>query len=211
MGNDDLVKGLIRSGLIRSEAVKIAFSSVDRRHFVTREQQRDAYRDTPLPTMDGQTISAPHMVAIMVEELQVKKGMKVLEIGTGSGYHAAVVSRIVGDRGKVVSIERLRTLVEWGRDNLRSAGIDNVMVVEGDGSIGYPDEAPYDRIYYTAGSPEVPDIVRGQLARDGMILGVVGPARGPQRLVRYTRKGDGWEERTLTYCIFVPLIGELGY
>ncbi|MDG6225631.1 MAG: protein-L-isoaspartate(D-aspartate) O-methyltransferase [Candidatus Thermoplasmatota archaeon] len=211
MGNDDLVKGLIRSGLIRSDAVKMAFSSVDRRYFVPPEQKKDAYLDTPLPTMDGQTISAPHMVAIMAEELRVESGMKVLEIGTGSGYHAAIVSRIVGPEGRVVSVERVPSLVEWGRANLRRAGIENVMVIKGDGSKGYHLEAPYDRIYYTAGSPDVPETVRGQLNEDGIILGVVGPARGTQRLVRYTKKGGRWEERTLTYCVFVPLIGELGY
>lgn len=211
MDNDDLVKGLIRSGLIRSDAVKMAFSSIDRRYFVPPEQKRDAYLDTPLPTMDGQTISAPHMVAIMAEETRAEPGMKVLEIGAGSGYHAAVISRVVGPEGRVVSVERVPSLVRWGRDNLRRAGIENVMIVEGDGSKGYPPEAPYDRIYYTAGSPDVPDIVKGQLSEDGIILGVVGPARGTQRLVRYTRKSDGWEERTLTYCVFVPLIGELGY
>ena len=211
MRNEDLVKHLEREGLIRSPAVKRAFLSVDRKYFVLGSAGNMAYSDTPLPTMSGQTISAPHMVAIMAEELNAGPGMKVLEIGGGSGYHAAVVSRIVSPGGKVISIERVPELTKWGKDNLMRAGIENVEMIEGDGSIGHAPKAPYDRIYYTAGAPDVPDVVREQLKDGGVVLGVIGPPYGAQRLIRYTKKGDAWKEEKLTHCIFVPLIGERGY
>lgn len=211
MSNSDLVKHLEREDLIRTPEVKQAFLSVDRKYFVTSLSGVMAYADTPLPTMNGQTISAPHMVAIMAEELRARPGMKVLEIGGGSGYHAAIVSRLVSPGGKVISIEVLPDLAEWGRNNLKMAEIDNVEMVLGDGSIGHAKEAPYDRIYYTAGAPDVPNVVRDQLKDGGIILGVVGPAYGTQRLIRYTKKGDKWQEEKMTYVIFVPLIGEKGY
>jgi protein-L-isoaspartate(D-aspartate) O-methyltransferase len=184
---------------------------VDRKYFVTSSSGVMAYEDTPLPTMNGQTISAPHMVAIMAEELRAGPGMNVLEIGGGSGYHAAIVSRLISPGGKVISIEVVPDLAGWGRENLKRAGIDNVEMILGDGSIGYAKGSQYDRIYYTAGAPEVPKMVRDQLKDGGIILGVVGPPYGTQRLIRYTKKGDRWEEEKMTHVIFVPLIGEKGY
>ena len=211
MSNEDLVQRLVNEGLIRATAVRRAFLSVDRRSFVMDQNASEAYIDSPLATMSGQTISAPHMVAIMVSELRLGMGMKVLEIGGGSGYHAAVVSRLIGPKGFVISIERVPELARWGKENLMRAGIDNVHLIEGDGSIGFPPQAPYDRIYYTAGAPDVPQVVRDQLKDGGIILGVIGPPNGAQRLVRLTKKGSGWKEEMLTHCIFVPLIGEKGY
>jgi protein-L-isoaspartate(D-aspartate) O-methyltransferase len=211
MNNDDLVRSLKLEGLIKTEAVNRAFLSVDRKYFVTDEMQYEAYVDMPLPTVENQTISAPHMVAIMAEELDARPGMKVLEIGGGSGYHAAIVSRLVAPKGKVVSVEIVESLAIWGKENLKRAGIDNVEMIHGDGSKGYEPEAPYDRIYYTAGAPSVPDMVKDQLKDGGLILGVVGPPYQTQRLVRLRKNGDKWEEKKLTYCVFVPLTGELGY
>jgi len=209
--NGELVEQLVRDGEIRTERVRQAFLSVDRAHFVPGREPREAYSDNPLPTFDGQTISAPHMVAIMAEELFAEEGMKVLEIGGGSGYHAAVIGRLVGPTGSVVSVERISRLSQWGKENLLRAGVDNVTMVIGDGSKGYPKGAPYDRIYYTCAAPDVPEVVIGQLREGGIILAVVGPAYGTQRLVRLTKRMGGMAEEKLTYCVFVPLIGEHGY
>ncbi|MFO8051547.1 MAG: protein-L-isoaspartate O-methyltransferase, partial [Thermoplasmatota archaeon] len=139
------------------------------------------------------------------------EGMRIMEIGIGSGYHAAVTSRLVGDDGWVYTVERIGKLVMKARRNLSEAGIQNVTVVEGDGSIGIPQEAPYDRIYYTCAAPDVPDIIKNQVKDGGMILAPVGPKQGTQRLMRLTREDDIFEEERLTYCMFVPLVGEKGY
>ena len=206
-----LVNELYSRGDIRSQGVRSAMLSVPREHFVPALLKRESYLDRPLPIGKGQTISAPHMVAIMADEMDAGPGQKVLEIGTGSGYHAAVVSRLIVPGGHVYTVERLGSLVRSSRENLSRAGIDNVTVVEGDGSIGFPDSAPYDRIYYTCAAPDVPSTVLEQLAEGGLILAVVGPKSGVQRLVRLRKKGGRMIEERLTHCVFVPLIGELGY
>ncbi|MGA1848939.1 MAG: protein-L-isoaspartate O-methyltransferase, partial [Thermoplasmatota archaeon] len=159
----------------------------------------------------GQTISAPHMVAIMAEALLCRRGHKVLEIGSGSGYHAAVVSRLVGEEGHVFSMERVPDLAGFARRNIDEAGISNVTIIEGDGSVGHPEQAPYDRIYYTCAAPKIPGQVMDQLSESGILLGVVGPNGGIQRLIRYRKEKGTLREERMTHCVFVPLIGELGY
>jgi len=207
-----LADHLLKQGEIRTEKVYSAFTTVERDLFVPSPLKGQAYMDRPLPIGKNQTISAPHMVAIMSEELELQEGMKVLEIGGGSGYHAAIVGRLIGATGKVFSIERIDTLADRARRSLIEAGIDNVEMVTGDGSVGYQKEAPYDRIYYTCAAPNLPDIVKDQLKDDGMILCVEGEPYSTQRLVRYRKNLKGkWEIETLTYCIFVPLIGEKGH
>jgi len=209
--NDDLVRNLMAEGIIRSRGVEAAMLSVDRSYFVPGKLRRESYFDHPLQIGEGQTISAPHMVAIMAEELLVHRGQRVLEIGGGSGYHAAVISSMVGPAGHVFTVERIPSLVRWGRENIKRSGIGNVTFIEGDGSVGYPDEAPYDRIYYTCAAPNVPKAVMDQLVDRGILLGVIGPKHGVQRLTRFTRSGDRIEKEGLTRCVFVPLIGEEGY
>jgi protein-L-isoaspartate(D-aspartate) O-methyltransferase len=209
--NEDLIRNLIEEGIIRSKDVESAMMSVDRSYFVPGRSRKEAYFDHPLQIGGGQTISAPHMVAIMAEELMVRKGLRVLEIGGGSGYHAAVIAKMVGSEGHVYTIERIPSLVKWGRENLVKAGIDNVTFIEGDGSTGYGEGSPYDRIYYTCAAPKVPDVVFDQLLDGGMVLGVIGPKHGVQRLMRYRKVGDMIEKEALTRCVFVPLIGEMGY
>ncbi len=209
--NDGLVNYLREEGVVRSRTVENAMRAVDRIHFVPERLSDDAYGDHPLQIGWGQTISAPHMVAIMVEELKANKGHKVLEIGTGSGYHAAVVANLVGAKGHVCSIEVVPELASIARENLERSGTGNVTVIEGDGSVGLPDKAPFDRIYYTCAAPSVPRLVLDQLGGDGIALGVVGPKYSTQRLIRFTRTGDTFKEEPLTYCIFVPLVGRLGH
>ncbi|MGA1820175.1 MAG: protein-L-isoaspartate O-methyltransferase family protein, partial [Thermoplasmatota archaeon] len=143
--------------------------------------------------------------------LDARPGQKVLEIGTGSGYHAAVVSRLILPGGRVYSVERVGPLVKFAQNNLEKAGIDNVTVVEGDGSVGLPEHAPFDRIYYTCAAPDVPEKVVDQLVEGGSILAVIGPKSGVQRLVLMRKTAGRLESENLTHCVFVPLIGELGY
>ena len=209
-GNDNLVEYLRRNGFIVSEQVYMAFKAVDRALFVPEDRMDEAYLDTPLPIGHMQTISAPSMVAIMVEALMLEPGMKVLEVGAGSGYHAAIVAQIVKP-GMVYTVERIPELAEMARRNLKKAGMDNVIVVEGDGSVGLPEHAPYDRIYMTAASPRLPKHLLPQVKDGGIILAPVGRSRWGQDLIRLTRIGDDYREENLGGCIFVPLKGKMGF
>jgi len=203
-----LVASLLRGGDIRSDAVREAFLRVPREEFVRPEDRRDAYADTPLPIGEGQTISAPSMIAIMLEEAALRPGERVLEIGTGSGYHAALLACLVGAE-RVVTIERMPALAAWGRLNLERTGFGRVTVVTGDGSLGFPERAPYDAILATAGAPRLPPAWREQLAASGRILAPVGDSRYAQVLLIARRRADGTlDVRKGTPCAFVPLIGE---
>jgi len=203
-----MVAALLRSRDIRTDAVREAFLRVPREEFVRPEDRRDAYSDTPLPIGEGQTISAPSMIAIMLEEASLRRGERVLEIGTGSGYHAALLACLVGPEN-VVSIERVPELAAWGRLNLDRTGFRAVTVVTGDGSLGFPERAPYDGILATAGAPRLPPAWAGQLAVGGRILAPVGDSRYSQVLLVARRRADGTlEVRRGTPCAFVPLIGE---
>ncbi len=201
--NDDMVEYLNRKHLIRSDAVKRAFLQVDRGHFV---EGKECYLDTPLPIGFGQTISAPHMVAIMTEELDLRKGMKVLEIGAGSGYQAAVIATLV-DPAKVFTVERVPELVDRANRALERAGVKNVEVLEGDGSNGLPKEAPFDRIIATCAAPDVPQPLIDQLGEEGMLLVPVG-GRGYQELIEITRIGGKVVRRKHGGCVFVPMLGK---
>ncbi len=184
-----------------------AFRSVPREGFVRPEDTNDAYADIPLPIGWGQTISAPSMISIMLQEARLNPGERVLEIGTGSGYHAALLAHIVGPRN-VVSIERHSELAEWGQSNLRRAGFAEVTVVVGDGSLGHLRAAPYDCILATAGAPRIPDAWPGQLAPQGRIVAPIGSSRQGQVLVIASRRTDGTlDVRESTPCAFVPLVG----
>lgn len=212
-----VVEELVRYGVIKSEKVKRALLSVPRELFVPENLRAYAYVDTPLPIGYGQTISAIHMVAIMTEALDLEPGMKVLEVGTGSGYQAAVIAEIVAKqdptkRGLVISIERIPELAEFATRNLERAGYSQfVRVVVGDGTKGYPGEAPYDRILVTAGAPRVPQPLLEQLKAPGKLVIPVGD-RYVQRLLALEKKesGEVVEEWGIE-CVFVPLIGEYGW
>ena len=204
-----LVERLKRYGYIRSKEVEDAMLSIRREDFVPPDVRRYAYDDTPLEIGFGQTISAPHMVAMMCEELELKKGLKILEIGAGSGYHAAVISKIIGEEGKVYSIERIAELAEFARKNLEKAGIKNVEVIEGDGSLGLPEYAPYDRILVTCSAPDIPEPLIEQLKEGGIILIPVG--RTFSVLIKGIKKGKRLEKKEICGCAFVPLIGKYGF
>ena len=186
-----------------------AMGRVPRELFVPESIRYMAYEDHPLPIGEGQTISAPHMVAIMCDVLDLREGMRVLDVGTGSGYHAAVMADLVGPEGHVYSIERVPELVVYSRRNLREAGIENVTVVEGDGSGGLPDHAPYDRINVAATAPEVPEPLKEQLRVGGKLVIPVGSCY--QELVLVIRTEEGFELEHHGGVVFVPLIGDHGF
>ena len=212
-----LVEMLKRDGIIRSKKVERALLNVPRELFVPENYRDLAYADTPLPIGKGQTISAPHMVALMTELLNLDEGMKVLEIGTGSGYQAAVIAEIVAPKnskklGKVITIERIPELAEFAKRNLERAGyIDRVKVVVGDGTLGYPKEAPYDRIIVTAAAPDIPKPLLEQLKPGGRMVIPVG-----NKYLQYLYIVDKTPSGKIiinkdTPCVFVPLIGKYGW
>ena len=169
-----------------------------------------AYYDAPAPIGGGQTISAPHMVAIMTELLEVGHGSRILEVGLGSGYQAAILAELA-DEGLVVSVERVPELADRASRLLSGLGYDNVRVVVGDGTLGEPNHAPYDRIIVTAASPKVPEALKDQLKKGGMLLIPVG-GRWSQTLVEIDKTEDGRLE-TIDHggVVFVPLIGKDGW
>ncbi|HEX6266084.1 MAG TPA: protein-L-isoaspartate(D-aspartate) O-methyltransferase [Burkholderiales bacterium] len=194
---------------VRSAAVARAMREVPREEFMSEELREFAYADSPLPIGEGQTISQPYIVAYMTETLELEGGERVLEVGTGSGYAAAVLARIAD---QVYTIERHPALARTARSTLRRLGYDNVHVIEGDGRRGWPEAAPYDAIVVAAGGIEVPPALRSQLAVGGRLVIPVGPTPREQRLVRVTRiSEDVFDEDDLLPVRFVPLIGEQGW
>jgi protein-L-isoaspartate(D-aspartate) O-methyltransferase len=172
--------------------VREALRTVPRHAFVPADRRDRAYDDRPLPIGHGQTISAPHMVAVMADALALGGSERVLEVGTGCGYHAAVTAELVGDDGQVYSVEYVSELDERARERLAGLGYD-VRIRVGDGREGLPEGAPYDAAYLTCAPAELPDAVVEQVRPGGRVVAPVG--RGRQRLVRLTRRADGSVER----------------
>jgi len=205
----NLVKQLILERRIKSKEVEKAFLEVKREEFVPENIKNYAYIDSPLEIGNGQTISAPHMVAIMVEGLDIKKGQKILEIGAGSGYHAAIVSRLVGNKGHVYSIERFASLGENAKKNLEKTKIENVTIEIGDGSEGLQKYAPYDRIYVTCAAPDIPQPLIDQLKDGGKLMIPVGRMFCQLELIEKVK--DKIHSKNLGGCAFVPLVGKYGF
>ncbi len=203
-----LISHLVRNGYISKPDVVRAMEKVSRHLFVPESMQKYAYEDYPLGVGLGQTISAPHMVGIMVESLDIKKDQKILEIGTGLGYHSAVVSSILGGSGHVYTVERYPELAESAKENLKN--YQNISVIVGDGSKGLKEYAPYDRIFVTCAAPDVPPPLIEQLNDNGKLLIPVGE-RFMQDLILLEKKGNKISKRNLGGCMFVPLIGEYGF
>jgi len=204
------VEALVRERIIRSEAVKNAFLKYPRFLFVERRYRDYAHVDEPLPIPAGQTISAPPMVAIMLELAELKPGMNVLEIGTGSGWNAALIAELV--KNDVYTIERIPELVEFARRNLERAGVRNVHVIPGDGTKGFPPKAPYDRIIVTAGAPKIPEPLLEQLKPGGKLIIPVGKHHLWQDLYVVTKDESGRiMKKRWGGVAFVPLIGEHGW
>lgn len=204
---DWMVASTLRARGITDPRVLEAMATVPRERFVPPAVLARAYEDTPLPIASGQTISQPYMVALMLQALGLRPGDKVLEVGAGSGYGAAVLSRLARE---VHSIERLAPLANAARQLLRELGYPNVTVWQGDGAEGLPTEAPFDAIVATAAAETVPPALVEQLAPGGRLVIPVGAAAEDQTLLRFTRQPDSSVVRQeLGPVRFVPLIGGL--
>lgn len=204
-----MVKRQIASRGVRSAPVLDAMRKVPRERFLPRGQGVFAYDDSPLPIGDGQTISQPYIVAYMAESLALEGGEKVLEIGTGSGYAAAVLAEIAAE---VYTIERIEGLATMARNVLDELGYSNVHVRCGDGTLGWPEEAPFDGIVVAAGGPDVPDTLKHQLKTGGRLAIPIGRSKAYQELVRVTRVAeDEFKAEDLVPVRFVPLVGEEGW
>ena len=203
-----LVEALINEGILKSPWVIEAMRKVPRERFVLPFYRKQAYSDHPLPSEGGQTISAPHMVAIMTELLDLKPGHKVLDIGSGTGYHAAVMAEIVGPEGRIYGVEVIPQLVEIARDNLKEMGYENIEIHAGDGSVGMRSRAPFDRILVACAPPEIPPPLVEQLKDGGKMVIPVGV--GEQRLMLVEKNGGEIERSFHGHCIFVPMKGRYG-
>jgi protein-L-isoaspartate(D-aspartate) O-methyltransferase len=202
-----MVERQLRGRDIRDERVLDAMASVPRELFVPQEEQRRAYRDAALPIGHGQTISQPYMVARIAEALALRPGELVLDVGTGSGYQAAVLAELGAD---VVTIERIPELAEQARANLTAAGYPQVEVRVGDGTLGVPDRAPFDAIAVAAAAPAFPETLYEQLRERGRLAVPVGGQRA-QRLEVIVRSPEGPAVVHSVPCRFVPLVGKEGF
>jgi protein-L-isoaspartate(D-aspartate) O-methyltransferase len=197
---------LVRRGIVDRRVLE-AIDQTPRHLFVPEELEPQAYDDNPLHIGDGQTISQPYIVAFMTEMLDLRPEDKVLEIGTGSGYQAAILASLVRE---VITIERVEDLARRAQRRLERLGYHNVRVVSADGTCGYAEAAPFDAIMVTAASPRVPPSLRDQLAVGGKLICPVG-TRQSQRLVKLIRTPKGERQEDGIQCIFVPLIGAEGW
>lgn len=203
-----MVRHQIANRGITGQRLLAAMRAVPRHYFVPLSKQQRAYEDRPLEIGSGQTISQPYMVAKMTELLEVTPQSKVLEVGTGSGYQAAILAELAGE---VISVERFENLADSARERLRALEYHNVTVVVGDGTLGWPEHAPYDAIVVTAAAPAIPPSLRSQLALGGRLVCPVG-SRDLQQLKVVVREGDDrYIERDSIRCMFVPLVGRDGW
>jgi protein-L-isoaspartate(D-aspartate) O-methyltransferase len=199
----------IRDHGIKDEALLEAMKTVPRERFVLEAYQAYAYLDRPLPILAEQTISQPYIVAVMISALELKATDRVLEVGCGSGYAAAILSRMVKE---VYAVERHDLLVDYARERLTDLGYLNVSICHTDGTLGWPEHAPYDAIIVSASGPIVPPSLQQQLAIGGKLIMPVGTDRFIQRLIRVTRQSEEkFVNEELEEVIFVPLIGAEGW
>ncbi|MBS7643187.1 protein-L-isoaspartate(D-aspartate) O-methyltransferase [Candidatus Bathyarchaeota archaeon] len=207
------VRWLIQQGLLKSEQIIRAMLKVPREEF-TLEMYRDyAYLEAPLP-IPGQeaTISCPHSYPLFYEALELKRGDKFLEVGTGSGYGAAIAREIVGPSGKVITIEIDQKTYEFAANNLEKLGYGDILIILGDGGLGYPAEAPYDKICITAACPKIPPPLIDQLKTRGKLVAPIGHPNFPQDLIVLKKKLDERVEITsIEKVLYVPLKGKYGF
>jgi protein-L-isoaspartate(D-aspartate) O-methyltransferase len=202
-----MVEEQLRRRGIRDERVLTAMAKVPRDAFVAPEDAPNAYGDSPLPIGAGQTISQPYIVAAMLEQLELRPQDRVLEVGTGTGYEAAILGELTAE---VWTIERQPELAETARSILQRLGYANVHVVQGDGSRGLPDQAPFDKILVAAAAPRIPEMLIEQLADGGKMIVPVG-TRQEQQLQLIRKTGDDVTVTPRDLCRFVPLVGEQGW
>jgi len=202
-----MVEAHLRGRGIADERIVRAFLSVPRERFVERAYRAEAYADHPLPIGEGQTISQPYVVALMLQELDVRPTHRVLDVGAGSGYQSALLGHLAAE---VHAVERIESLASRAQNVLRNLGITNVTIHVGDGTAGLPGEAPFDRIVCGAGAPDVPPAWVDQLVDGGRIVLPVGP-RDVQTLLRVEKHGQALRRVELGGVRFVPLIGRSGW
>ncbi len=202
-----MVKTQIKMRGVKDPRVLQAMLKVPRHLFVPEEYRNHAYNDYPLPIGYGQTISQPYIVAAMTELLDLKGDEKVLEIGTGSGYQTALLAELAGE---VYTVERIPQLLERAKQVLSSLGYTNIYFKLADGTLGWPENAPFDRIMVTAAAPDLPQPLIDQLAEGGIMVIPVG-SRYLQTLKVVVKTGDKLRIKRVMECTFVPLIGEYGY
>ncbi|MBI5229126.1 protein-L-isoaspartate(D-aspartate) O-methyltransferase [Candidatus Micrarchaeota archaeon] len=207
--NKEMIEYLKKAGWIKSKEVEEAFKRVDRGLFAPPPREREAYEDYPLPVMKGQTISAPSIVAFMTEELDARKGMKILEVGTGSGYQACILSLLVGKKGRVITTDIHAELIDYARERTEKLGLKNIQFVYGDGSKGYVEKAPFDRIIVTAAAPSVPEPLVRQLKEGGRMVIPVGTFF--QELQVVEKLQGKIKIASMLPVVFVPLLGEYGF
>lgn len=203
-----MVNDQLKARGIADARVLAVMGELPRHLFVEEALAGQAYLDNPLPIGEGQTISQPYIVALMSELLQVEPGMKVLEIGTGSGYQAAVLAKLGAD---VYTVERIPRLCAAARERLLSMGFFNVHVKQDDGTLGWPSAAPFDRIIVTAGGPEIPQPLVDQLGQGGRLVIPLGATRRLQRLVVVEKLPDGVRQSEVCSVAFVDLVGKHGW
>ena len=204
---DEMVASQLQARGIRDERVLAAMGEVSRHLFVPSRQRSRAYDDCAMAIGEGQTISQPYMVGLMLQMLRTGPETVALEVGAGSGYQAALLGRLCR---KVYAVEIVEALADRARGTLAELGADNVEIVCGDGSLGLPEHAPYDAIIVAAGAPEVPEPLQEQLADGGRLVAPVGDRFG-QQLIICERAGDEVARSHGIGCVFVPLIGEHGW
>lgn len=193
---------------IKDKNVINAIHETKRECFVPNDLKEDSYKNYPLSIDYGQTISQPYTVAFMIELLDIKQGNKILEIGAGSGYNAAVMSHLIGKQGKIYAIELIKELTDFAKDNLKRAGINNVKIIHGDGYHGYKRESPYDRIIITAGTPKIPDELIKQLKNKGIIVAPLSKIYG-EEMTKIVKNNNKLEKTTHGSFAFVPLKGHI--
>ena len=203
---DNLIIIMKKSGFLNDDKVESVIRKTPRHEFVPTLLKEEAYEDIPLSIMKNQTISQPSVVSRMTEWLDIREGQKILEIGSGSGWQTAILSYLVG-YGKVYSIERHSELAEFAKKNLDKLGITNAKVILGDGSLGFLEESPFDRIIITAACKKIPESLLEQLSTDGLLIAPVG--KFPQSLVLLKKTSDGIVEiKNQSGYVFVPLLGK---
>lgn len=205
---ESMISQQIEARGVHTPSVLDAMRRVPREIFVPGEQRRDAYEDCPLPIGEGQTVSQPYIVALMTEALDVRPHDRVLEIGTGSGYQTAVLARLAQ---RVFTVERIESLAQTARKHLQQLQIDNVEFRVGDGTLGWPEEAPFDRIIITAAGPDIPRRMLQEQLADGGVAVLPAGEEDWQRLWRVTRQGSELLTHELCGCRFVRLIGDEGW
>ncbi len=201
---EDLIQNLINSGELKNPLLIKALEQIDRRNFVQKKLQTEAYGNHPLPIGEGQTISQPSTVVLMMEWLKVEPGQNILEVGSGCGWVSALLAFVVGDKGRVTAIEIIAELVELAKNNIKGFNFNNLEFIAGDGSKGFVKNAPYDRIIVSAGAKEIPQALLDQLKDGGRMVIPVGDDL--QDMLVIERIGDKFKQTKYPGFVFVPLV-----